>query len=411
MNVTAPLRRLLRAALATCALAALLAAPAVARAATYDPLNIISCDTWRASNSLSLADIQAFLDAQPGELKSLVTTDYVTPGGTNGYGVKWTPGMPAKRASEIIYDAARYWNVNPKMLLVTLQKEQGLLSYRIGITRISTALNGTAHLWTTADYKYALVRAMGYGVYKGSPNTFPGFGNQVFNAARGYSQFETRWNWVPGMKLTIELQSDHDTTITIVPKTWCTYGLYKYTPYYPQKRFWDYYVSYFGDPLASPRMRPVYRFRNRVNGTYFYTASEAKRYTLLRAAAKWSYGGTAFTVDASATANATPLYEMYNTITRKYYYTTSAAKRTSLLAVRPKQWRYNRTTCYVSLASTNAVPVFKLENKKNHAVVFTSSTSVRKTLTSGRTAAYVYRGVAFYVARSVETSPPVVPAP
>jgi hypothetical protein len=38
--------------------------------------------------------------------------------------------------------------------------------------------------------------------------------------------------------------------ISITPKNASTYALYTYTPYYPQRLFWDVYVQYFGDPHA-----------------------------------------------------------------------------------------------------------------------------------------------------------------
>src|SRR5512133_1267751 len=97
-------------ALAACALLAL-ATPAFA--ATYNALDVIPYDTWRASSSLTVADIQTFLEALPGPLKSTVTTDYA--------GV-------TKPASQIIWEASRAWNLNPKIVLATLQKEQSLLT-------------------------------------------------------------------------------------------------------------------------------------------------------------------------------------------------------------------------------------------------------------------------------------------
>jgi len=315
----------------------------------------------------------------------------VTPGGTNGYGVPWQEGMPPKSAAQIIGEAAVYWNINPKVLLVTLQKEQSLIE-------VSNQYNASR-----------LVKAMGYGIYSGSPNRFPGFGNQVFNAARGYSQYETRYSWVPGMGLRVEYQSSGEATI-IVPANVCTYGLYKYTPYYPQKRFWEIYVRYFGDPQTPARMQPVYRFRNVNNGTYYYTASEAKRYTLLRTASeKWAFSGVAFTIDASATATTVPLYQMYNWVTKKYLYTTSNAKLKSLLAVRPKQWRYDKVTCYVSTSTSGTIPAYRLEHKTTHATLVTSSQASKTTLTSGRGALFIYRGISFRLGVSKTTTPPVGP--
>jgi hypothetical protein len=392
-----PARALARAC--ACALAAaamMLVAVAPAHAAVYDPLNIISYETWRASTSLSVADIQAFLETQPGPLKSLVTTDYVNVGGDHG--TPWVKGQPAKSAAQIIAEASLFWNINPKVILATIQKEQSLIE-------VSNSANGSRY-----------VKAMGCGVYDNDgdgkiENQFPGFGAQIYNGARVFSQYETIYHWVPGMTKRVEVSATH-AKITIVPFNACTFGLYTYTPYYPQISFWNIYVRYFGDPLAPPRLRPVYRFRNRSNGTYYYTASEAKRYTMIRTAHHtWLFAGVSFTVDTSAATNVTPLYRMYNSHTHKFAYTTSGAKRDQLLRVRPKQWRYDGAVCSVSLESSGTAPVFQLERKTTHGVLYTSSASEKAGLTSGHGAAYYYRGAPFRLDVSVVTTVPVGPAP
>jgi hypothetical protein len=396
---------------AVAALCALTLAPAVAHAYTYNPLNIISYDTWRASSSMSVADIQAFLATQSGPLKSLVTTDYVTPGGANNYGVKWTAGQPKKSAAQIIYDACRYWNLNPKVMLATLQKEQSLIT-------VSNSSNAAR-----------LIKAVGCGVYGDAnhdgktDNRFPGFGNQIYNGARVFSTYEVTYGWYPGKPKSVTAYRSVDATKsvsghvvhytksvsytkTIYPLNACTFSLYTYTPYYPQKLFWDLYTRYFGDPQAAGRLRPVYRFRERSNGTYYYTASEAQRYTLIRTSPKkWAYEGVSFTVDTSATANTAPLYQMYNTRTHRYLYTASLTKRASLLKLRPRQWRSDRVVCNVTLDTSGTAPVYSLENRSTHAIKLISSESQKAAMLSGRHPLYTYRGIAFRLGKLVAATP------
>lgn len=119
---------------------------ASAYAATFDRNLILSDDNMRAVNSMSASDIQAFLDVQPGVLKSLVTTDYA--------------GVP-KPASQIIYEASQQWGISPKVMLTMLQKEQSLL------TRTSLAAN-------------TLSRAIGAGCPNSTTNYYPGFGQQMW---------------------------------------------------------------------------------------------------------------------------------------------------------------------------------------------------------------------------------------
>jgi hypothetical protein len=334
---------------------------------------------------MSIADIQAFLDTQAGPLKSYVCTDTIT------------GAAPIKRsAAEIIWRSAQAWNLNPKVILATLQKEQSLI--------------------TTSNSNNAprLAAAVGCGVY-GGKNRFPGFANQIFNGASKLSTYELTYGWFAGKSKAVTAYNSVDATKTvggqvvtyrtrvsytryIVPANACTFSLYTYTPYYPQKLFWDCYTRWFGDPQSPPRLQPVYRFRSYANGTYLYTASEAKRYTLIRTAAKkWQFQGVSFTVDASATANTVPLYQLYNTRTRSYLYTVSTGQRDSLLKMKPKQWRVDGIVCNVSQQASGTAPVYRLEKKATHAIVLTSSASVVKSSTKGHKALFAARGVAFYL--------------
>lgn len=320
-----------------------------------------------------------------------------------------------KPASQLIYEAAVCWNLNPKVILATLQKEQSLLT-------VSNSNNSDRYR-----------KAMGCGVYGDADhdgrtdNRFPGFGNQIWNGARVLSTYEISYRWYPGKPKTVTAYRNVEATEsvdgevvthtgrvsydkTIVPANASTFALYTYTPYYPQKLVWDIYVRYFGDPQTSPRMQPVYRFQHRNNGTYYYTTSEAKRYTMIRTRkATWSYKGVSFTCDTSATANNVPFYQMYNTLKHKFYYTTSAAKRDALLQVKPKQWRYDGITCRVSKTTTDTAPVYLLQKKSTGGKLFTSSLSQKLQLTSGKSPQFVFRGTPIYLASSPETTPPVGP--
>jgi hypothetical protein len=155
----------------------------------------------------------------------------------------------------------------------------------------------------------------------------------------------------------------------------------------------------------------VYRFREKSNGTYYYTASEAQRYTLIRTSPKkWAYEGVSFTADTSATANTVPLWQMYNTRTHRFLYTASPAKRAALLKVKPKQWRADRVVCYVSWDTSGTAPVYSLENRASHGIKLISSPSTKAAMLSGRHPLYAYRGVAFRLGSFVPTSTPVGPS-
>ncbi len=72
-----------------------------------------------------------------------------------------------RSAAELIYDAGSKWGLNPQVILVTLQKEQSLIT-------------GTFN--SDSDLQRALDRAMGFGCpdYEGCGDIFLGFYRQIF---------------------------------------------------------------------------------------------------------------------------------------------------------------------------------------------------------------------------------------
>ncbi len=353
---------------------------AVAHAAEYDPLDVISYDTWRASKSMSQSDIQAFLAAQTGVLDTYRAPD--------------NAGV-VRSASSIIYGAAQAWNLNPKVILATLQKEQSLLTMREPSAK-------------------RLREAMGCGIYAGSTNRYPGFGSQVWNGARKLSTYEVTFGWKPGLakRVTAYTESGLRSKI-IVPANACTYALYTYTPYYPQKLFWDVYVRYFGDPHSPPRLQRVYRLYDRKTRSFVYTSSEGERYrTTTRRNNPYQLLGVAFSIDNSATANNLPLYRMQDYRTGLWSYTVNASLRDRLVWSLPTIQLDKGIVGKVASPSTSATstPVYRLEHKLTHATYLTTSAATRTSFTGGAHGAYRYRGIMFRLAKSVETTRPIGPA-
>jgi peptidoglycan hydrolase CwlO-like protein len=173
----------------------------------YNPNTIISEATFTDSGSMSTAQIQGFLEAKGSGLRSLRTADH------NGV---------SKTAAEMIADAATAWDVSPRVILVTLQKEQSLIS-RSSLTQ------------------YALDWAMGCGKMDGSTlSKYQGFGNQIWGGARALHR--NRSSWHVGISLTID-------GAAVYPTNAATFTLYRYTPHFHgNTSFWRIYWSYFGDP-------------------------------------------------------------------------------------------------------------------------------------------------------------------
>ena len=210
-----------------CAPAAALASPATSAVApaavssvatsttpVFDRSNIISDANMLASASMSAADIQTFLDGQPGVLKAST----FRPPDHNGV---------RNSAAHMIAEAAQAWGISPKVILTTLQKEESLLG-------------------NPAPSAFALKWAMGCGYTDSGPLPgYDGFGRQIWLGTRTLASH--RVGWIPGA-------ADRIDGVTIYPADASTWSLYSYTPHFGgNKSFWNLWLKYFGDdPKAAP---------------------------------------------------------------------------------------------------------------------------------------------------------------
>jgi len=201
-------------------------APAeAANAADFNPGNIISDAQFYSSNTMTVGQVQAFLNAkvpncQSGYtcLKNYRADSSYQPARAAGCAVY--PGPANQSAAEIIWQVSSVCGINPQVMLVLLEKEQGLVS------RTSP---------TAAIYR----KATGFGC----PDTavcdsvYYGFFNQVYNAAYQYKKYQAspggrnfqagRWNtiqWHPNAACG---------TSQVYIENQATAGLYIYTPYRP----------------------------------------------------------------------------------------------------------------------------------------------------------------------------------
>ena len=180
-------------------LSAVLLPIAEVHAFEFDPNNIISDIELDDSGSMTLNQIQAFLDTQNGVLKRLTIAD--------AFGVERT-------AAEIVYNASQAYIINPQILLVKLQKEQSLIT-------------------NPKPSQYNIDWAMGYGVCDSCKVTdprvqlFKGFGKQVDRAAwrlRYYITHADEFNFAVGEPRLVD-------GIEVTPENRATVALYNYTPH------------------------------------------------------------------------------------------------------------------------------------------------------------------------------------
>lgn len=169
----------------------------------FDPNSILSDDEMTDSQSMDMNQIQSFLSR--GSLATLKTPDW--------------EGI-TRPASQIIWNAAQQHNINPRFLLVLLQKEQSVVE-------------------DSSPSQKQLDWATGYGVCDDCSlndaglSRWQGFGKQVNSAAmqftEGYmedilSKGTTSGIYGPNIAVTID-----DTVVT--PKNAATAAMYAYTPH------------------------------------------------------------------------------------------------------------------------------------------------------------------------------------
>ncbi|PIR04154.1 MAG: hypothetical protein COV59_03140 [Candidatus Magasanikbacteria bacterium CG11_big_fil_rev_8_21_14_0_20_39_34] len=190
--------------------------------AAFNPNFIISDEQLEDSDSMSRRDIQIFLDDKNSTLANYFTED------ANGKRTK---------ASEIIYEAAQEYKINPKYILVKLQKEQSLIT-------------------DPTPTQKQLDWAAGYGVCDSCSMSdpkiqkFKGFGKQVDNAAgimRWYYENTDTQSWIhkPFVDYIIDGQN-------VSPQTQATAFLYTYTPHiHGNLNFWKLWNEWFNQTYPS----------------------------------------------------------------------------------------------------------------------------------------------------------------
>lgn len=253
----------------------------------FDPGLIITDDLFFDGDAMSTTAVQAFMEAKAPSCISgggyTCIADYTasTNARTANINCSATTAKTGQSAATIITMVARACDVSPKVILVTLQKEQGLI---------------TAGPKSSSAYRIA----MGYGCPDTSAcdTKYYGFFNQVYSAAWQFQQYahSTSYNYEPGRINTIYYNPNHGCgSVSVYIRNQATAGLYNYTPYVPNsaalaagyglgdscssygnRNFFNYYSDWFGNPAnalknASFQNKADY-WKSGSNGSVEYTS-------------------------------------------------------------------------------------------------------------------------------------------
>lgn len=232
-------------------------ASAATLASTFDAGDIISDDTFFNASSMSAADVQVFLDGRVPTCRTGYTClkNYAQATATraaDAYCATY-PGATRESAATIVAKVGTACGINPQVLLVMLQKEQGLV--------LSSAPTATA-------YRIA----MGYGCPDTSAcdTAYYGFFNQVWNAAhqlQKYTKNSKLFSFQPGRNNIIQYNPNASCgSKSVYIQNQATANLYIYTPYTPNsaslaagygsaacgaygnRNFYLYFSDWFGNP-------------------------------------------------------------------------------------------------------------------------------------------------------------------
>ncbi len=242
--------------------------------------NIMTDYVMSNSNTMSVSDIQNFLTRKnPCNYRDY--NKYVSLMNSNaaknkGYRWHWDNGhfvclseerFDGQSAAQIIYDAAQDYHINPQVLIVLLEKEQGLITDKYP---------------NNIQYR----SATGYGC----PDTaacntkYYGFKNQVRNAAALFHQVLTGgWsNYHVGNNQVAYHPNAACGRSNVYIENLATAALYRYTPYQPNsaalswsgdgcssygnRNFYHYFTEWFGStqqdvPIANYQVIPDGEYR------------------------------------------------------------------------------------------------------------------------------------------------------
>ena len=241
----------------------------------FNPSNIISDYIFTDSNSMSVSDIQNFFVNKGSTC--LVNFYTLSLNDTNNDGLGDEPyGKGAGEqvsAATLIWQAAQLYRINPKVILATLQKENGL------ITRSDCP-----------DWRYNT--ALGYACPDGEPCNTAAYG---FTRQIDYGVWHLRGFFddtypvppiIPGSKFIGYNPDGNCGGTTIYIQNRATAALYSYTPYQPNAatlaaapgqtvycgaygnlNFWRYFTDWFGSthrnsPLVSSPSTGIYLLEN-----------------------------------------------------------------------------------------------------------------------------------------------------
>lgn len=237
----------------------------------FDPGLIISDSVFFDFGTMTVDEIQRFLDSRVSDCRAtdpaidcLRNAKFEIPetpatGPTDVGPCGAIPANPQASAAQVIHAIATACGINPRVLIVTLQKEQGLVT-------------------STKPTEYMYRAAMGFGCPDSDPaicgKVYVGLFNQMYRAAKQFRWYGNPAGsftyWKPGRVISMRFNPKASCgSKSFLLKNQATANLYYYTPYTPNdaalrnlygtgdscsaygnRNFWRFYHDWFGSPIG-----------------------------------------------------------------------------------------------------------------------------------------------------------------
>ncbi|UFS57753.1 carbohydrate binding domain-containing protein [Subtercola endophyticus] len=233
---------------------------------SFNPGFIISDATFFNGTALTAAQAQTFLSSRgssctgSASVPCLKNYSQATPTRAATSYCQTYAGASSETAAQIVTHVGAVCGINPQVLLVMLEKEQGLVT-------------------TSSPTSYMYRSALGFGCpdTAACDSTYYGFFNQVYAAAaqfQSYTKNSTSWSYQPGRNNNILYNpSTSCGSSSVFIQNQATANLYIYTPYQPNaaalanlygsgdacsaygnRNFWVLFNTWFGDPTGGGLM-------------------------------------------------------------------------------------------------------------------------------------------------------------
>lgn len=312
-----------------------------------------------------------------------------------------------KSAAQIIRDVAVACGINAKVLMVLLQKEQGLVT-------------------DTWPWSIQYRKATGYGCPDSAAcdSTYYGFFNQVYMAAlqfKRYAHSPASFNYRAGRVNTIlwNPQSSCGTSGVYI-ENHATASLYNYTPYRPNaaalanlyglgdscssygnRNFWRFYNDWFGSTFSNDLcfldQNTWGNFSQRMvnrNGYHFFTNNPKEQCIAQKMVGYGIEPLAGYKVDSAPVTDTVPVFKLVNDRTGDHFYTVSTSERD--IARDVVHYRDMQVAYYVFPTQQGAtVPVYRLVHPSTGDHFYTTDPNERDI--AKNVVRYIDEGIAFWV--------------